>query len=63
MNIDVTPRAQRRTDRTGSHGSPSPMTALVATDLVGGVWAATSGVNTWAEAWGGRGPAGRADCR
>lgn len=25
---------------------------LVVTDLVGGVWAATSGINTWGEAWG-----------
>ncbi|GAA1477116.1 hypothetical protein GCM10009623_15620 [Nocardioides aestuarii] len=28
------------------------LAGLVATDLVGGVWAATSGVNTWAGAWG-----------
>ena len=52
MNIDVTPRTQRRTDRSGPRLALA-MTALVATDLVGGVWAATSGVNTWAEAWGG----------
>jgi hypothetical protein len=28
------------------------MVALVLVDLVGGIWAARSGVNTWAEAWG-----------
>ena len=30
------------------------MAALLVVDLVGGVWAALSGVNTWADAWGGR---------
>jgi hypothetical protein len=30
------------------------MAALLLVDLVGGVWAALSGVNTWADAWGGR---------
>ena len=29
------------------------MGALLVVDLVGGVWAALSGVNTWADAWGG----------
>jgi hypothetical protein len=29
------------------------MGALLVVDLVGGLWAATSGVNTWADAWGG----------
>ena len=29
------------------------MAVLVVADLVGGVWAASSGVNTWGEAWGG----------
>jgi len=29
------------------------MAALLVVDLVGGVWAALSGVNTWADAWGG----------
>ena len=31
---------------------PAAVAALVATDVAGGVWAATSGVNTWAGAWG-----------
>jgi hypothetical protein len=30
------------------------MSALVATDLVGGLLAVSSGVNTWSEAWGGQ---------
>ena len=29
------------------------MGALLVVDLVGGLWAALSGVNTWADAWGG----------
>ncbi len=29
------------------------MVALLLVDLVGGLWAALSGVNTWADAWGG----------
>ena len=29
------------------------MGALLVVDLVGGVWAARSGVNTWPDAWGG----------
>ena len=29
------------------------MGALLLVDLVGGLWAALSGVNTWADAWGG----------
>ena len=29
------------------------MAALLVVDLVGGAWAALSGVNTWADAWGG----------
>jgi hypothetical protein len=29
------------------------MGALLVVDLVGGLWAAISGVNTWADAWGG----------
>ena len=29
------------------------MGALLVVDLVGGVWAARSGVNSWADAWGG----------
>jgi hypothetical protein len=28
------------------------MSLLLVVDLVGGVWAALSGINTWAEAWG-----------
>jgi hypothetical protein len=28
------------------------MAALLATDLVGGLWAGTSGVNSWGDAWG-----------
>jgi hypothetical protein len=46
--------------RTGSTAAGHPsargltvaMGALVVTDLVGGVLAVVSGVNTWAEAWG-----------
>ena len=30
------------------------MGALLVVDLVGGVWAALSGVNTWVDAWGGQ---------
>lgn len=30
------------------------LTSLVATDLVGGLLAVSSGVNTWSEAWGGQ---------
>jgi hypothetical protein len=40
-----------RTSRT-SRRLRVAMTALVATDLVGGVLAVGSGVNTWSEAWG-----------
>ena len=29
------------------------MGALLVVDMVGGMWAALSGVNTWADAWGG----------
>ena len=29
------------------------MGGLLVVDLVGGLWAALSGVNTWADAWGG----------
>jgi hypothetical protein len=53
MTTDLPQRTERRTDRSGTRGALA-LTALVATDLVGGVWAATSEVNTWAEAWGGK---------
>lgn len=48
-----------RTTPEVRHGTTVPrllvaaMGALLVVDLVGGLWAALSGVNTWGDAWGG----------
>ncbi|CUR59098.1 membrane hypothetical protein [metagenome] len=49
--IDTVPRA-RPTTRV-PRLLAAAMATLVAVDLVGGLWAALSGVNSWGDAWGG----------
>ena len=48
--VTTTPEA---TTRSVPHLLTLAMGALLVVDLVGGVWAALSGVNTWSDAWGG----------
>ena len=49
----ITTREQPTTGLPVRHMLVAAMGALLVVDLVGGLWAALSGANTWADAWGG----------
>ncbi len=55
MTTQITPKDPETPTRTiVPRLLVAAMSALVAVDLVGGLWAALSGLNRWGDAWGGR---------